>query len=73
MVGRYSDCPSYLRDFLTYMSVVKGRTPRTVDSYYSDLSIFLRYLKIKNDLVLSDVPFDEILSTPSSNSSPKYL
>ena len=61
MAGRYSDCPSYLRDFLTYMSVVKGRTPRTVDSYYSDLSIFLRYLKIKNDLVSPDVPFDEIV------------
>lgn len=61
MAYKYNDCPYYLRDFLTYMSVVKGRTARTVDSYYSDLSIFLRYLKLRNNLVDADTPFDEIV------------
>ncbi len=60
MAYKYKDCPSYLKEFLTYLSVVKGRTEKTVDSYYNDLSIFLRYLKIQNDLVESDTPFDKI-------------
>lgn len=60
MAYKYPDCPSYLKEFLTYLSVVKGRTEKTVDSYYFDLSIFLRYLKLQNDLVDTDIPFDEI-------------
>lgn len=60
MAYKYKDCPSYLREYLTYLSVVKGRTEKTVDSYYSDISVFLRYLKIKNDLVDSSVSFEDI-------------
>lgn len=60
MAYKYADCPYYLRDFLTYLSVVKGRTARTVDSYYSDLSIFLRYIKLRNNLVDPNTPFTEI-------------
>lgn len=57
----YSNCPSYLADFLTYLSVVKGRTHKTVEAYYSDLSIFLRYIKIKNKSVDVDTPFEDII------------
>lgn len=60
MNNNFSDCPSYLADFLTYLSVIKGRTPKTVEAYRSDLSIFLRYIKIKNNLVSSDTPFEDI-------------
>ncbi len=61
MSYKFNDCPSYLREYLTYLSVVKGRTEKTVDSYYSDLCVFLRYLKIKNGLVDSEIPFEEII------------
>ncbi len=56
----YDLCPYYLKDFLTYLRVVKGRTQMTVYSYYKDLSLFLRYLKQKHKLVSTDVPFDKI-------------
>ena len=36
--------PQLLRDYLTYMSTIKGRSPRTVEAYYNDLRLFLRYL-----------------------------
>lgn len=57
----YSNCPTYLKDFLTYMRIVKGRTEKTIEAYYSDISIFLRYIKISNGLVNADVPFEEII------------
>jgi len=31
----YNDCPKELRDFLFYMLTIRGRSPRTVDAYYS--------------------------------------
>ena len=36
--------PPLLRDYLIYMSTIKGRSPRTVEAYYNDLRLFLRYL-----------------------------
>ena len=36
--------PQLLRDYLIYMSTIKGRSPRTVEAYYCDLRLFLRYL-----------------------------
>lgn len=67
------DCPDYLRDYLTYMQLVKARTERTIEAYYIDLRTFLRYLKIDNndidpnkvdweDITISDVPFEYIRS-----------
>lgn len=34
-----------MRDFLFYLKTIKGRSPRTVEAYYTDLKFFLRYLK----------------------------
>lgn len=36
--------PPLLRDYLIYMSTIKGRSMRTVEAYYFDLRFFLRYL-----------------------------
>lgn len=36
--------PPLLRDYLTYLSTIKGRSSRTVGAYYTDLRFFLRYL-----------------------------
>lgn len=60
MAFNCDNCPFYLRDFLTYIRVIKGRTERTVHSYYSDISIFLRYLMIKHKAVDKDIPFENI-------------
>ena len=54
------DSPKYLTDFLDYMVVIMNRSGLTVKNYYSDLRLFLRYIKQKNDPSLKDVDFSEI-------------
>lgn len=38
------NCPKYLKDFIFYLRVVRGRSERTVQEYYFDLRLFLRYV-----------------------------
>ncbi len=40
-----SSNPYYLNDFLTYTKVIKIRSDRTVEAYYNDIKLFLKYLK----------------------------
>ncbi len=49
---RYHDCPQILRDFLIYHETIKGQSPRTIQEYYLDLRMFLRFMK----LMRSDMP-----------------
>lgn len=49
---RYTDCPTILRDFLTYHETIKGQSPLTISEYYLDLRMFLRFIK----LMRSDMP-----------------
>lgn len=44
---QYHDIPQVLRDYLTYMTVIKGKSPNTVQEYYYDLRLFLRFIKCK--------------------------
>lgn len=41
----FSDCPSYVQEFLFYMLTIRGRSARTVEAYHGDLRTFLRYIK----------------------------
>lgn len=43
---RYSDCPTILRDFLTYHETIKGQSQLTISEYYLDLRMFLRFMKL---------------------------
>lgn len=36
-----------IKDYLTYMEVIKGKSEKTVREYYLDLRVFFRYLKWK--------------------------
>ena len=65
----YSNCPIFLKNYLTYMSVIKGKSENTVKQYYYDLIIFLRYnLMIEknispdefNSIDIKDFDFDII-------------
>lgn len=48
---RYSDCPQILRDFLTYHETIKGQSPKTIEEYYLDIRMFLRFIKLmRNDM-----------------------
>jgi site-specific recombinase XerD len=46
----YNDCPQILREFLLYMQTIKNLSQRTVDGYYIDLRLFMRYLKLQRGL-----------------------
>ena len=54
------DCPQYLRDYLTYVRVIRNHTVLTEEQYYIDLRTFLRWLKIRNGDVSADTPFEDI-------------
>ena len=48
---KYSDCPLVLRDFLIYHETIKGQSPLTIDEYYLDLRMFLRFMVLmRNDM-----------------------
>ncbi|MBQ6997088.1 MAG: tyrosine recombinase XerC [Oscillospiraceae bacterium] len=49
---RYHDCPNILRDFLVYHETIKGQSSLTIQEYYLDLRMFLRFVK----LMRSDMP-----------------
>ncbi len=62
---KYHDAPNILRDFLTYHETIKGQSPRTIQEYYLDLRMFLRFMKLmRNEMsmstVLDDIPIKDI-------------
>lgn len=59
------DCPPYLREYIFYLRVIKNRSEKTITSYYTDLRLFLRYIKenimsIADDDTIADVPFSAV-------------
>ena len=62
---RYYDCPQILRDFLTYHETIKGQSQLTINEYYLDLRMFLRFMKLmRHDMPihtrLDDIPIKDI-------------
>lgn len=54
------EAPPVLLDFLGYMQTVKGKSPKTVNEYYTDLRTFFRYIKYSKKLVSESAAFEEI-------------
>ena len=42
-MARYDDSPQILRDFLSYHETIKGQSAKTIQEYYLDLRMFLRF------------------------------
>ena len=73
---RYSDCPQILRDFLTYHETIKGQSALTINEYYLDLRMFLRFMKLMrsdmpihtclDDIVIKDIGLDFIQDITTS-------
>lgn len=55
---KYSDVPQILRNYLNFMTVIKGKSPNTVREYYYDLRLFFRYIVS----CINKLPLDEIQS-----------
>jgi len=49
-----------IKDFLYYLQTIKGRSPKTIDEYFSDLRTFFRFIKIHKGIVPSSMPFGDI-------------
>ena len=60
-MARFDDCPIILREFLSYHETIKGQSKRTIQEYYLDLRMFLRFMK----LVKNEMPYDTDLETIS--------
>lgn len=57
---RYAECPQILRDFLIYHESIKGQSPLTINEYYLDLRMFLRFVKLmRNDMPIN-TPLEDI-------------
>ena len=62
---KYHDCPQVVRDFLIYHETIKGQSPLTIQEYYLDLRMFLRFIKLmRNDMpihtALDDIPIHDV-------------
>lgn len=62
---RYYDCPQILRDFLVYHETIKGQSQLTIQEYYLDLRMFLRFIKLMRYEMpittrLDDIPIKDI-------------
>lgn len=55
-----AEAPALLRDFLTYISTIRGKSDQTAHEYFLDLRMFFRFLKQKRGLVSIDMPLEEI-------------
>jgi len=60
-MARYMDCPSILRDFLAYHENIKAQSPKTVQEYYLDLRMFLRFMV----LIKNEMPYDTDINSIS--------
>ena len=55
----YTDVPGDVRNFLSYLSNIKGKSDNTINEYYYDLRTFFRFMKCHR-LMSSFEEFDNI-------------
>lgn len=47
----YKDIPIFLNDFLNYIKTIKGLSQNTVNEYYYDIRLYLKYISYRLNLV----------------------
>ncbi|MBQ5316017.1 MAG: tyrosine recombinase XerC [Oscillospiraceae bacterium] len=59
-----TDCPDYLEEYIYYLRDIKNRSEHTIESYYIDLRLFLRFLKLDklhdDSDTIADIPYDTV-------------
>ena len=60
----YSCAPQFLKEFLYYMQTIKGLSPRTVEAYFVDLNLFLKYIVQKRSGCIDN---ESLISVDISN------
>lgn len=56
----YSDCSDFLNEFLIYLKTIRGLSLNTVDAYYMDIRLFLRFIIQHNNDDINNNTFDQI-------------
>ena len=59
-MNQYGDAPQVLREFLSYHETIKGQSARTIQEYYLDLRMFLRFMKLVKCEMPYSTPLEEI-------------
>lgn len=54
------EMPPLLSDFLSYMQTIRGKSINTVQVYFYDLRVFLRFMKLHRNLVDKKMKFSDI-------------
>lgn len=62
-----AECPEFLIDYILHITVTKGLSKRTVQEYYLDIKLFLKYLRMMKDPKCSDI--DDIKNITIKNMS----
>lgn len=57
---KFEGAPILLIDFLNYLHTIRGKSANTIQVYFYDLRVFLRFLKLQRKLVPASVDFDSI-------------
>lgn len=57
------EMPPILRDFLSYMQTIRGKSVNTAQVYFYDLRVFFRFMKLQRNLVDKKSEFNEIQIT----------
>lgn len=52
--------PTSMNNFLNYSSTIKGKSPRTIVGYKTDLVLFFKFLKLYRGLAPQNMDFNEI-------------
>ena len=60
MADYWMEAPPILQEFLNYHESILSHSAKTVDEYFLDLRSFFRYLKLRREPGLEQVPFQEI-------------
>ncbi len=57
---RFVDCPQILRDFLSYHETIKGQSQKTIEEYYLDLRMFLRFMMLMRNEMPYHTPLENV-------------
>lgn len=55
-----SENPDFLNDYILYLRIVKNCSQRTVDEYYGDIRLFLKYIRVMKDDNYSQEAIDTV-------------
>lgn len=56
----YADAPPYIAEYLRYLRIIKNRSEKTIEAYYRDLRVFLRYIRFSTEDIPEEMEFSEI-------------